>query len=209
MFHQETSGLIISAYTRHAFYWEMLTATHWSHASLVAYNGDEIQPKNPIKIKDIALLNFEDSTTIHYTPLLKKNGLFGFTSQEDTSVLYDIPLSKKDIRANDLVKISVHAYFEEKDRVASQWEQTMLQVQFKTKEGKVLKSRGIAPQLFIGNKDFSIWTNGTSNLWDEVYFYVKVPPKMESDGTMQIHFINPTRKPLYMDDLKVELWWAY
>ena len=206
--YQETSGLIISAYTRRAFYWEMFTATHWSHASLVAYNGDEIQPKNPIKIKDIALLNFEDSTTINFTPLHKINGLFGFTSQEDTSVLYQTPLSKMDIRANDLVKISIHAYFEEKDRVDSQWEQTMLQVQFKTKEGKVLKSRGIAPQLFIGNKDFSIWTNGTAHLWEEVYFYVKVPPKIKSDGTMNIHLINSTRKPLYVDDLKVELWWG-
>ncbi len=212
--YQEHEGLIWTQFSNRAFYWAMLTATKPSHAALTAWVSNETQPENVSKIDDILSLDFEDSTKTFVTPEQKFSGQFGFQSKEKETQLAEIPLpiqsgstiSKKDIQANDFIGLRVQGFFHEKDRVTTFYEQTMLKLVFFSKDRQVIKDRYFRMQPFIGNPDYNIWSSGEAERWGEIFVFIKVPPKMGKEGSMQISVYNTTQRPFFMDDLKVELW---
>lgn len=204
--YQEKEGLIWTQFSNRAFYWEMLTATKSSRSSLVAWVSNETQPKNVSKIKDISALNFEDSTMQFVTSEQKFGGKFCFKSQETESKLLEIPLSKMGTQMNDFIRLQVQGFFHKKDRVTTFYEQTMLKVVFYSKDKQVIKDRYFRMQPFIGNSDFNIWSSGEAERWGEIFVFVKVPPKMDTEGFVQISVYNGTKRPFYIDDLSVELW---
>jgi hypothetical protein len=204
--YQERQGLIWAQFTNRSFYWEMLTATKSSRESLAAWMSNEKQPRNLPKIKDVVVLNFEDSTMLSVTAIEKFSGRFSFVSQDTVSNLLELPLSKNGIQPNDYIGLRFQGFFHEKDRVTPVEAQTMLKVFFYSKEKKEIKERGFRLQPFIGNPDFNIWTTGEAERWGEIVVFVKVPPKMDTEGFVQISVYNATKRPFFIDDLRVELW---
>ncbi len=204
--YQEHEGLIWTQFSNRAFYWEMLTATKPSRASLAAWVSNETQPKNVSKIKDIVALDFEDSTRQFISSEQKFAGKYSFQSQETETELVNIPLSKKDILPNDFIGLHVQGFFHEKDRVTTFYEQTTLKVVFFSKDRQIIKDRFFRMQPFIGNTDFNIWSSGEAERWGETFVFVKVPTKVDTEGSVQISVYNGTKRPFFMDDLKVELW---
>ena len=136
----------------------------------------------------------------------KFGGKFCFKSQETESKLLEIPLSKMGIQMNDFIRLQVQGFFHEKDRVTTFYEQTMLKVVFYSKDKQVIKDRYFRMQPFIGNSDFNIWSSGEAERWGDIFVFVKVPPKMDTEGFVQISIYNGTKRPFYIDDLSVELW---
>jgi hypothetical protein len=204
--YQERQGLIWSQFSNRSFYWAMLTATESSNASLVAWNSNESQPQNPFKIKDLATLNFEDSTKPFVTRIEKFSGAYSFESKDTETELIEIPLRKNDILLDDYIKLQVKGFFHERDRVTTFNDMTYLRVAFYSKDNKLVRDRDFRLQPFMGNKDFNIWTSGQSENWGDADFYVKVLPKVGTEGSIKISMVNTTKRSFFIDDLGIELW---
>ena len=204
--YQERKGLIWSQFTNRSFYWEMLTATQSSNASLVAWLSNESQPHKALKIEDITHFDFEDSTKQNTSIVEKFNGQGSFESKENETILFEVPLSKNGIQANDYIGVRLQGFFHESDRVTTFNNMTYVRVAFFSKEKEMVRGRDYRLQPFIGNTDFNIWTSGQSEQWGEAFFYAKVPQKAGTEGVLRIDVVNVTKRPFYIDDLKVELW---
>ena len=204
--YQERQGLIWSQFSNRSFYWSMLTATESSHASLVAWNSNETEPHNALRIKEITTLDFEDSTKQYVTTAEKFSGRYSFESKAAITNLLEIPLSKNGVQTNDYIRVSLQGFFHEKDRVTTFNDMTYLRVAFYTKDNTLIRDRDFRLQPFIGNPDFNIWTSGQSEQWGEAFFYTKVPSKADTEGYMQVSVVNKTHGSFFIDDLKIELW---
>ena len=204
--YQEKEGLIWTQFSNRAFYWSMLTATKASRTSLVAWVSNERQPLNPTKIKDIAAFNFEDSTLAVMTSAEKFSGKYSLLSQTSKTHITSIPLSTESFEAGHFVRISLRGLFHEKDRAPTFDEQTALKTVFLTKDSAVMREKFFRLQPFCGNPDFSIYSSGNANVWSEAIFFVKIPKQTSSDGTLEISLYSHTKKPFFVDDIKIELW---
>lgn len=204
--YQEKEGLIWTQFSNRAFYWSMLTATKPHHEALIAWMSNESQPHNVLKVKDIEMLDFEDLTKQPVTLAQKFSGKYSFESKEKETDLIEVPLSKNGIQANDYVGIRVQGFFDEKDRVTTFYEQAMLKVVFYTKDKNIIKERYFRMQPFIGNFDFNIWSSGEAGRWGEIFFYVKVPKGLDTEGGLRVGVRNYQKRSFFIDDLKIELW---
>ena len=204
--YQEKEGLIMTQFSNRAFYWSMLTATKPSRESLAAWMSNETQPKNPTKIKDIAAFDFEDSTALNVTSAEHFSGKYSLISRDSTTHITRIPLSTEGFVAGRFVRISVHGLFHEQDRVEPLWEQTLIKTIFFSKENKKTRERVFGMQSFCGNTDFNIWSTGVANTWGEAVVFIKIPKNPPSEGYLEISVYNQTKRPFFIDDMKIELW---
>lgn len=204
--YQEKEGLIWAQFCNRAFYWEMLTATTPSHASLVAWLSNEAQPHNVTKIKDIENHDFEDSTKQFVTSAIKFSGQRCFESKETVTQLTNIPLSKNGIKAHDFISVKLQGLFHAKDKVTTFMDMTHIKVSFYSKENRLVRDRDFRLQPFIGNIDSNIWSMGEAEQWGEVFFYVKLPSRMDTEGSITVSVCNTQKRSFFIDDLNISLW---
>jgi hypothetical protein len=150
--------------------------------------------------------DFEDSTKQYVTATEKLNGKYSFESKDTVTKLIEIPLSKNDIQADDYIRVNLHGFFHEKDRVTYFNDMTYIRVAFYAKDNTLIRDRDFRLQPFIGNTDFNIWTSGQSEHWGEAFFFTKVPSRADTEGVMQVSVVNKTQRPFFIDDLRIELW---
>ncbi|MBK7871899.1 MAG: hypothetical protein IPJ74_15080 [Saprospiraceae bacterium] len=56
-----------------------------------------------------------------------------------------------------------------------------------------------------GNTNYNLW-GGAPNVWEQVYFWSKIPADMQSNQVLKVYVWNGSSNQIFLDDLRVELW---
>jgi hypothetical protein len=204
--YQEREGLIRSQECKPAYYWSMFGRTKNTHESLAASMSNEREPAGMTKISDLHFNGFEDSTSMSFKSNLRYSGKYSFCSTQEYCGDMAIPIEAKEIRAGDRLRVSIQGFFHEADREGTRWITASLVTSFVQPSGEEIKHAVINIPNFIGNTNFNIWTTGKAEMWGEAYFFVEVPATIQPNDVFKCYVWNPTKKAIFLDDLKVELW---
>ena len=205
--YQIQQGLMVTSECKREFYKEMFGRSYSTHSSLVANMCNEHDaPTSAVKISDLYENNFEDSTCTNFVSKPVFKGKYCYQVGKEFSLDTFVNVGESNIKAGDYVKLSINGFFYEKDRESTRWSVPMIVCTFTKPDEKEHKSSYLHISSFIGNKTFNFWHTGTAEEWGEAYFYVKVPKNIQDTDNLKIYVWNPTKRLIFLDDLKVELW---
>ena len=205
--YQHQQGLMVAWECKREFYKEMFGRSYSTHSSLVANMCNEHDaPSSAVKISDLYENNFEDSISTNFVSKPVFKGKYCYRIDKEFYLNTEFNIGKSNIKAKDFMKISINAFFHEKDHEYNHFLIPMIGCAFVKSDGKEYKSRPLRISSFIGNKNFNFWHTGNAEEWGEAYFYVKVPKNIENTDNVRIFISNRNKRVIFLDDLKVELW---
>ena len=204
---QMRKGLIWTERGNAAFYWETFGKTSLTRNALIAFESREAQPDTSRLqfIENLSLETFEDTTDLRVTNKNVFAGNYAMTTTEE--FIYskeDFDLSQ--VKAGDYIRVGVYVYMQFEERNKNKDDCDVITIQFLNEKNKAKKTRGIHMAPFIGNKTNSIWSAGESGIWEEAYFYCKVPYWFDKGWHIKVAIWNPHKVKLYYDNLSVNLY---
>ncbi len=208
---QMSRQILISEQNNNAFWLESFGKTTLNYNALVAFDANELQPKQSILIKKLFENSFEspssptprDASTVSDTNYVKQpcaNGQYAYRVNADA---YS-PAFKTDVKnlqGGRYIKVSLKAY-SFKNSIWDIYQKSMLVVEFRRGE-KELKWRGIRIENKIGNAT-KIYC-GETNVWGDISSYVTIPPDVLPEDILSCYVWNQNISALVIDNFKVEL----
>lgn len=201
---QMQKGVIWSERGNRAFYWETFGTMQSTLNSLRAYDTRQFQPDSS-EVQLVETLvdeSFEDSTQFAMNSEFVHSGQFSFYKIEEYSNLAEAPL--QEIQPNDWLGVSIYAYMKGVDRI---WVRDLCEIlilEIYDENGTKQAGASIPVSAYIGNNNYSIWTAGEIDRWDEASFFLRVPKKAKPNWTYKVYIYNPHGQKLYLDDLLVK-----
>ncbi|MCU0346003.1 MAG: glycosyltransferase family 39 protein [Saprospiraceae bacterium] len=205
---QFSKGLILTESGKRAFYWRMLAKTKMDYLDLVVFESGEPQP-DPADVELARPLYFADFEQLSDTSAFGEKVYSGSRSlvlvdrgEKDFAMQWSKSIGELQLKRGEWVKLSVQA--NPTGMPQRFFEGNMLTCRF-MRSKKSRKTRSIRIESKVGNVPVGIW-GGRPKVWGEAYFWVKVPPFLRPDDMLQVGFENVNGKPIYLDDLRVEVW---
>ncbi len=199
---QMNRQILISEQNNEAFWLESFGKTELNHNALVAFDANELQPKQSIPLKNLHENGFENplSSDSNFVKQPCATGQYAYR----VNVGAFSPAFKtevKNLQGGRFVKVSLKAY-SFKNSVWEIYQKSMLVVEFRRGE-KELKWRGMRIENKIGNTT-KIY-GGQTNIWGDISFYVKIPSDALPEDVLSCYVWNQNRGALVIDDFRVEL----
>ena len=201
---QVSKGLLWPQASNWAFYKQTIGKQKLDYLDIVTFDTAKTPPDESAisRLSLIGELNFEDSLSTHY-----RNEIPGNLSRIyylDNQKKYSPGISKKiadlaDIRAGDWLRVSVDAMRQYDGNFM--YRMSLLVVAINP--GKKWISTRIDNK--VGNKLGNLW-DGRANVWGNVYFWVQIPEGIEPSDELKCYVWNELAQPIYLDNLKIELW---
>ena len=199
---QMSQKIIISEENNAAFWLESFGKTTLNYNALVAFDSKELQPKQTIFIKKMFEENFE-LPSVKDTNFIQNPCAAGHFSYRVNTGAYSTGFHTevKNLQGGRYVKIMLKAY-SFKNSIWDIYQKSILVVDFQ-RNSVSQKWRGMRIENKIGNQT-AIY-GGQNNVWDDLYFYVKIPEDALPDDVFSCYVWNQNRDVLVIDDFKVEL----
>ncbi len=203
---QMKEGIIWSERGNAAFYYETFGRLSSSKKALIAYDTKIIQPDS----SDLKLVNnlgnqtFEDSLSNAYVSSIQRSGKYTYlTGSKDLEFFID-SISMEGVESGDWLRIQTDAFMHPVDQLWQRDNILIFGLQLFNEEGKRKLERSIRLSGHIGNNTYSIWSDGVANVWDQPYFYVRVPKKINEKWTAKVFAYNPNGQKLYLDNVRLD-----
>lgn len=205
--YQISKGVMWSETSSKAYYFSTFGKTSLDYQDLVNYDSDESQPdtNDYLKIKELYFNDFEDSLDVQFQRELIYQGNFSYklTKEKQFSPDFSIKLAQTDAQKGDYFRLSAWCYKTVKE--PSWWTMAIL-VGSLQRDGKPFRHRHTR----IGNKlnnhqNINLW-GGEAGVWDEVVFFVKNSVENPNDEIFKTYIHNTSVNPIFIDNMKVELW---
>ena len=194
--------ILISEQNNEAFWLESFGKTELNYNALVAFDADELQPKQTVLVRKLHENRFERPPSVWDTNFVKQpyaNGQYAY--RVNTSAFSPAFKTKvKNLQGGRFVKVSLKAY-SSKNSIWEIYQKSILVVEFRRGE-KELKWRGMRIENKIGNT--SKIYGGQTNMWGEIGFYVKIPSDALPEDVLSCYVWNQNRGALVIDDFRVE-----
>ncbi len=204
---QLREGILWSQDGNRAYYTAIFGTLHPDRDALIAYESGESQPGSNIKfVQALAETGFEDSSSVYHISQPVFAGKFAFKSDEEFSPGLTIPGNTAGIQPGDRLRVSVQGFVPGADKIWDRDRLARLSVEFRGADDQVVRIRSMRISNKIGNPKNSIWETGETDRWGEAAFFVKVPSRFRTDGTIKVYIWNPQGQKLIVDDLKLALW---
>ena len=200
---QMSHQILISEQNNEAFWIESFGKTTLTYNALVAFDANELQPKQSVFVKSLFENGFENPvlTDSNYVKQPVANGQYAYRINP---AAYS-PACKtevKNIQGGRYVKVSLKAY-SSKNSIWDIYEKSMLVIEFRRGD-KEIKWRGIRIENKIGNT-IKIY-GGQTEVWGDIHFFVKIPEDALPDDMLSCYIWNQNKGALVIDDFKVELY---
>jgi hypothetical protein len=203
---QFSRGLLWSENANTAYFWRMFGKTSMDYFDLATFESGEQQPDTSrIRPSRVLYFNdFENPEELNTTGDMAYAGTRSlYIYQENERVgEWKAAIHDLGLQAGDLVRVSVWGYAT--DSPPSIYQGNVLDCKF-LRKGKSRKSRKIRIESKLRNDNFSIW-GGNPGYWGEAYFWVKTPPFLRPEDSLQVRVRNLGGHPMYVDNLSVEIW---
>ena len=204
---QFSKGLMWSESAKLEYYISMIGKTSMDYEDLIVYDCGEFQP-DTLQLSNYTTLYWNDfekehsilpttkthrklgNQSCHLTPLPEKVELFRKQAA-------DLPISK-----GQYLKASVWAMKETGS--TNIYESSILAIRFEDKNGKGIKTRRIRLNNKIANPTNNFWGNWEGFIWDEIYFFSKIP-RLPKEAEVVLYLENKTNTSIYVDALKLEV----
>jgi hypothetical protein len=207
---QQSRGILISQDSNLTFNMRMLFRDYLEYNDLVTYDIGDVQPdKNKLtKLYTLGCMGFEDSVSDHYLPDPTGRSKYVYQMKEDEYLptALDVPYSKEKYKGARWIKLSGRFMY---------WEcvsyRHALTLSIGRGEETILsKHMAIDNKINVPyyNKDRSPLTidHCAPGVWDEVFFFVKVPADIRDGDVIKCFPWNLPKKNIYLDDLCIELY---
>lgn len=206
---QSYEGIIDTARTNRSFFWESFFSTHFTKDNLITLEINEPQPDIQYLHSATTLFSndFENDTNafISEDPIVPENKVLEINEP------YSMPnntfqLGTNGIQGGDYIYTSISAMITE-GSMNYDWDgYAQMVISIYNQDGKQVRYKGLSLQKFLGNQDYSIWSNGKSNLWDSVSFFVKIPTNAKEDWTFKWFIHIPKNQLIYLDDFSIKVY---
>lgn len=202
--YQHYKGILWSEATNRAYFWSIFGKLERNYNDLVAFDSNEKQPTQVDFVKSLYEYGYEDSTDQFVVSRVKHSGQFSYklTTEKVYAPGFNSSIAESGVKPGQWIRFSAWAYKELKE--PSWWSMPVLVVTFE-RDGSILKYRHVRIDTKLGNPRYSIW-GGKSGVWGEVSFYVKVPKGLKPTDRLKAFVSNGSGRPVYLDDLQVEVW---
>ena len=200
---QMSRQILISEQNNKAFWIESFGKTTLVYNALVAFDANEIQPKQSVFIKNLYENGFENPvlTDSNYVKQPVENGQYAYRINP-TAYSPAFKTAVKNLQGGRYVKVSLKAY-SLKNSIWDIYEKSMLVIEFRRSD-KEIKWRGIRIENKIGNTT-KIY-GGQTDVWGDINFYVKIPTDALPDDVLSCYVWNQNKGVLVIDDFQVELY---
>lgn len=202
--YQHYKGILWSEATNRAYFWAIFGKVERNAADLIAFDSNESQPKNVNYVNTLYEYDFEDSIDQNYVKTITHYGQYAYklTTEKQYSPGLNVSIQESGAVAGQWVRFSAWAYKEKRE--PSWWTMPVLVITFE-RDSHILKYRQVRIDSKLDNPRHSLW-GGKGGVWGEVHFFVKVPERLKPDDRLKAFVSNGTGYPVYLDDMKVEVW---
>ena len=204
--YQLSLGIMWSETASKAYYMSTFGKTTLDYQDLVHYESNELQPnlEKYAKVAEVYANTFEDSLDANYQSAIVHDGNFAFklTKEKTYSPGLSATLQELNAQPGQYFRISAWCFKETKE---PSWWRMSTMVGYFERDGNLHKYN----HTWIGNKLKNRWMSlwdGQAGVWDEVVFFVKVPKGSKESDIFKAFIQNSNGYPVYVDNLKVELW---
>ncbi len=199
---QMSRQILISEQNNEAFWMESFGKTTLDYNALVAFDANEIQPKQSIFVKNFCENGFENPvlTDSNFVKQPTANGQYAYRINP-AAYSPAFKTEVKNLQGGRYVRVSLKAY-SLKNSIWDIYEKCMLVIDFRRGE-KDIKWQGMRIENKIGNTT-KIY-GGQTDVWGDIYFYVKIPTNALPDDVLSCYVWNQNRSALVIDDFHVEL----
>lgn len=203
--YQFSLGVLWTEVANFAYYRGVFGKTELEYRDLVMFDSGEWQPKDLVFDRTLVFHNFEDTTLTQVNDTIVYDGKQSFVLTKEIEFSPGIAgtLDSLQLNGGEYVKVSAQCYSNE--RVFSWWDMSRLVVEMRNETPKFKKWRGVRIQSKPGNDDFSLW-GGKGKVWGEVSMFVKVPNNAPRSTMLKAYALNNSNFPVYLDNLKLEVW---
>lgn len=203
--YQMSIGVLWTEVANFAYYRGVFGKTKLDYRDLVMFDSGEWQPKDLTFNRSLYLNAFEDTTLTHITDTVSLDGSKSFvlTKEKEFSPGIAGTLDSLSVKGGEYLRVSAKCYSDQ--RVYSWWDMSRLVVEMRNDSPKFKKWRAVRIQSKPGNDEFSLW-GGKSKVWGEVSMFVKVPHNAPRSTILKAYVLNNSNFPIYLDNLKLEVW---
>ncbi len=199
---QMSRQILISEQNNEAFWIESFGKMTLDYNALVAFDANELQPKQNIFIKNLYENGFENPVLrdSNFVEQPSANGQYGYRINP-TAFSPAFKTEVKNLQGGQHIKVSLKAY-SFKNSIWDIYEKSMLVIEFRRRE-KEIKWRGMRIENKIGNTT-KIY-GGQTEVWGDIHFFVKIPEEALPDDVLRCYVWNQNKGVLVIDDFRVEL----
>ncbi|HRI27932.1 MAG TPA: hypothetical protein PK239_08535 [Chitinophagales bacterium] len=204
--YQLSLGVMWSEVANSAFYRAIFGKTHLDRPDLVMFDSGEWQPDNLRLAGNLYHNTFEDTTFQSFaTDTISYNNSKSYylTGKQEFSPGMAATLDSLKVQGGKYLRVSAKCY--SPVRVYSWYDMSRLVVEMRSEKPKFKKWRAVRIQSKLGNDNNSLW-GGKAKVWEEVSMLVKVPHNAPPGTMVKVYALNNSSFPIYLDDLKVEIW---
>jgi hypothetical protein len=204
--YQTSRYLLIPEDGNRAYYQAIFGKNYLTYEAIVAFDSEESQPDSSQlhKVRVIHHDRLADSLDVNFDRVVGRQDTFAYslTREKEYGPGYQVTISELPAQAHDWLRISVVAYKEETS--FGFYEMSQVIAAF-GREGKNLKWKQLRIDNKLGNHYHYLYA-GRGGIWQEVHFWTQVPAGLRGDDTFSTYLRNPSPWPIWIDELKVEVW---
>ncbi len=203
---QMKEGIIWSERGNPAFYYATFGRLQPTKTSLVAYDAKILQPDSSSLVRkaQLAAQTFEGAPCANCSSIFKRSGSYAYRTglKERDTLIHAFPLNS--VKPGDWIRLEAEVYMHRDDQTWQRDKCLVYGLHFLKENGEKVREVTIKPSSHIGNRDFSIWTDGKSDTWEWVSFFVPVPKIYQKGWQARVFTYNRHHQVLYFDNIKVD-----
>lgn len=188
-----------------ASYWAAFGKTTCNQAILTGLDVKSYPPLFTPKFEKLLYeAGFETPLDSNFSQLTAHAGTWSYHLQNAQGPGFNVGLKSVGAHPGDWLRVVAHAWIPPQEMACDRGEYSKLIFDF---EGKKTSSKAIHIQNKIGEP--KTWFHcGDTSQWGEIRAFVKIPTDLGTDGRMEFRAVKPpnSKKTVYLDDLRVELW---
>ncbi|GLR17213.1 hypothetical protein [Portibacter lacus] len=204
---QFRQGILWTARSSKAFYWEVFGQLSPDRNSLRAFDSQEFQPdlEHLRLIKTLYLNDFEQEQYKNASNKYAKSGNQSLlVNQEFPDTLRVFNLGEEGIKPEDYIYLSVQAYRERKMDVKDRDGLESLVLRIYDENRKEVKWTNIKIASHIDNEENKIGSFHGIEKWDEAGFFIKIPNEANDSWSIDALIWNPNQYEMYIDDFQLK-----
>ena len=201
--YQFKKGLLWSENANWAYYKRTFGRTSINYLDLATYDSGINQPNEDL-LQFQRLLHhntFKDSIqSNNYVPNPEKGTVLKLGPNNTFSPEFIIPLKDLDLKTNEWLRVSATCMRQYDGNDIYRMSTIVV-----TTDAPVSFWYPLRLDNKTGNDSGNLW-GGKSNIWTEAYYWVRIPKNTPKNKMIKFLVWNPTQNPIFIQDIKVEVW---
>ncbi|MFK7970272.1 MAG: hypothetical protein AB8F95_07890 [Bacteroidia bacterium] len=197
-------GILFSEDANRAYFWEIIGTTELKKEDLLAFDSNKFHPPADAFTPDerIYQFAFEDSVDDHFVREPLYEGSFSYKldwGHQYGTHTAQMPAGEYGLKPDQWLKVSVKAWQQPGFRPTYEMASIVTVV---NRADSNLHMASCRINNKIGGPPYSLYGN-TSKLWDEVYYFFKMPSNLVDSDVFKVFCWNRHPHPIYIDNMEV------